>query len=195
MQNPPDFLHDMPAPAPNADRLNDLRTMVAKARALELEKKNLAERTSQTNKALQELYYQTLPDFMSSAQVNSLELPADGNTQGVKAELKPYYKASISAEWPDDKRRAAFDWLERNGHGDLIKTVVMVAFTREDREKAKTLAANLRNGGFDPIVKEEVHHATLTAWLKEQVGTYKAEIPLETIGGAVGRVVILKGVE
>jgi hypothetical protein len=179
------------------DQLAQLRTMVAEARSLEAYKAELEEKLSEVNKALTGnnkdggLYFKRLPDLMTEIGISSVSLEAEGNMPAVEAKVGPYYQANIAAGWPEEKRRAGFDWLDGNGFGDLIKTEVTVAFRREDRDNALKFAA-LANDYGTAAVKEAVHPSTLTSWLREQVEEHNTIPPLEVIGGIVTRSVKLK---
>lgn len=191
MSNAPAFISpdDVSPAAP--DRLQALRKLVATARDQEAEKAGLEERITTLSKALNTLYSTTLPDLMDEIGIASIALPADGNLPPVTAQLKPYYAANIQAKWPEQQRKAAFDWLDQHGHGDLIKTEVTVLFPREERAEASELLEELRGEGLEPVIKENVSHQTLTAWLKEQVERSGILPPLELLGATVGRIVRL----
>lgn len=181
-----------PAPV-HPDRLQSLRAQASQARALEQEKANLEERLKATNKALNELYFKTLPDAMDEAGVTSIALPAEGNNPPVELKAQPFYAANIAAGWPDERRNNAFAWLDANGAGDLIKTELTLRFPRGELPSAQKLAAWLRQEhGLEPEIKQAVPHTSLTAWLRETVEQNATLPPLETLGATVGRVVKLK---
>jgi soluble cytochrome b562 len=179
-------------PETRTTQLKALRDAVAEVRELEKVKADLEERLKATNIELQDFYFKKLVTLLDEAGVTEIILTAEGNMPEVKATAKPFYRANISSDWPDDKRRAAFDWLDQNGHGDLIKTEVNVVFNREQRSDALKFAEEQRQTGKTVIPKENIPWATLTAWLKEMVEKKGIMPPLETIGGTVGRVVALK---
>jgi hypothetical protein len=68
-------------------------------------------------------------------------------------------------------------------------------FNREERKKAVSVKEALEKKGLEVSVKENVHSATLTAWLKEQVEKHHTIPELDKIGGTIGRVVTLKGIK
>ena len=153
----------------------------------------LEERLKATNIALEAQYYRELPDLMDAAGIALVELPPEGNYPAVVAKAGPFYRANIAADWPPEKRAAAFKWLDDNGHGDLIKTTVSVPFSRDQRDEAKELKEKLEAEGLPTVVGESIPWATLTAWLKEMVEKHSAtDLPLETLGATVGRVVTIK---
>lgn len=175
----------------NPDSLRRLRNMIAAARDQELTKRDLEEKLEKVSANLTELYTKLLPDLMDEVGVKELTLEAEGNEPGVEVSLEPFYAANIAAKWPEEKRKAAFDWLDENGHGDLIKTSVVVTFPREDRKEALKFSKQVKKLGFTHSLEEGVHFKTLTSWLKEQYTNQKKLPPLETFGATVGRVVKL----
>lgn len=183
-------------PAVDPDGAANLRNAVRKARGIQQDIEDLETQLSQKKSDLNVLFRDELPDLMDKIGARLIELEGEGNQPAFVAKLVPYYYANISADWPEEKRRAAFDWLEKNGHGDLIKTNVAVPFKREERKKALELVEKLRKElSLSPTVKEEVHFMTMKAWLREQIENENTLPPLELIGGDIGRVVEIKPVK
>lgn len=180
-------------PIVNEDRLSALRDKIARVRDLQKTKADLEARLKETNKELDASYFRELPDLMDAAGVTLVEIPPEGDLPAITAKVGPYYRANIAADWPPERRAAAFKWLDDNGHGDLIKTNVTVPFARDEREEARKLVAKLEAEGLPTVIGEAIPWATLTAWLKEMVEKHNAtDLPLETLGATVGRVVTLK---
>jgi len=182
------------APSIPADRLEVLRDLVAETRDLEQRKSQLEEELKAINKSLTGeggMYFKRLPDLMGELGIATVSLDADGNVPAVEAKAGPYYAANIAVGWPPEKRKEAFNWLDQNGHGDLIKTEVTVQFRRDERDEAVKFLELARQYG-SAEVKEAVHHGTLTAWLKEQVEDHHYIPPLDILGGTVARSVKLK---
>lgn len=176
---------------PDADKLELLRKSVARARSLEAEKEDLDQRATEVSQELHKLYRETLPGLLDEARVPEITIEGEGNLPRVKAEAKPFYNANIAAAWPPEQKAQGFAYLTELGYQDLIKTVVTVAFNREDRDKALQFKSRLERAGYAPTLTETVHPATLTAWLKEQVEKHSFVPDLQKIGGFIGRVVKL----
>ena len=174
----------------NSDILTRIRETAGNARDLEKEITDLEERIKHKKQTLNTIYHHELPDLMFEAGVDEVGLPAEGNLPSMVAKLGPYYAANIAAGWGEEKRDAAFNWLDTNGHGDLIKTQVTISLPREARAQAAKLIKQLE--AYHPEVKQSVHPGTLTAWLREQVESGEDLPPLDVIGGTVGQVVKLK---
>lgn len=188
-------LIDQDEPTSPAGALESVRASASEARELELEIVDLKERLAYKNQRLNEILSTTLVDLMDRAKVDSVGVLANGNSPAFDVLLKMRYRASIAAEWPEEKRARAFQVLEDYDAADLIKTTVEVAFNREDRVAAKKFVDELakKKGKLVTVrVKESVHHGTLTAWLKEQSQAGNPLPPLDDIGGFAGRVAELK---
>lgn len=177
---------------PSEDRLTKVRDLVAQVRDTEEEKANLEGRLNDVHKLLNEFYYKDLPDVFEEAGVTSVSLPGEGNHPPIDAKLAPYYRANIAADWDELRRAEAFQWLEDNGHGDLIRFEVTVVFGKGEIDDANAAIDALKALGCRPTTRQSVPWSTLTAWLKEQVEKRGTVPPLETLGATIGRVVRIK---
>lgn len=115
---------------------------------------------------------ETLPGMMQEIGMKEFVLET-----GEKVKLSQEVYAAI----PADKKYEAFEWLDTNGFGGLIKTDVVVAFTRGELEKAQEFYSELIEKGVSPSLTQNVHAQTLKAFLKEQLADGK-EIPLDLFG-------------
>lgn len=199
MTNAPDFMADavkaQPSPTASEDALKALRKKLAATRDDILELQDLEEKAKTVKARITKAKTVELPDTMEELRINSIGLEAEGNLPAFEVTSKPFYNANIAADWPPEKKLAAFNYLEDNGSVDLIRTEVSIAFTKEQRTQAKALVERLRKEGFEVQVKQGVHPQTLTAWLKEQIEVRKFTPKLDIIGGFVGRVVDIKPVK
>lgn len=181
----------MEADAAKGASQQDLEILKNKARevfAVRQRVEELNKKLYDEKQRLNDLVHKEMPELMDSKNVGLLGLP----DLGVVLECVPYYKANISSDWPDEKRERAFNWLEKNGHGDIIRITVSVSFGRTENKKAHALVKWLRKKGFDPETEYGVPWNTLTAWLQEQIEVKKKTPPLEMLGATVGRVVKIK---
>jgi hypothetical protein len=173
---------------PSEDKVDRLRIKAIEARDLDFEISSLEEKLEDLKHTRTVMLTEELPLMMDEVKFTSITLEATGNLPAVKLSLKPYYSANISVKWDDEKRAVAFKWLDDHAAGDLIKTTVEVAFSKEERHKALAVVKLLKAKGIDADVNEKVHPATLTAWVKESV-EHGEMLPLDVIGATVGRVV------
>lgn len=180
------------APPVPGDRLVELRKAARRAENLQRELVDLEERELDRKAELRRLMMEELPDLLDAAGVTSISVDAEGNQPAFSAELKPYYKASIAAEWDEARRDRAFRWLEDNGFGDLVKREFTVALDRDEEAAGRKLAKLLSENGFAYSVRRNVPWNTLTAFVRERIEKHSETLPLDTLGATVGRIVNLK---
>jgi hypothetical protein len=140
-----------------------LGTVTALARSqLRLHEKVLASEaeTKKLKEELRSIQEDLLPAAMTELGLNSVEL-----NDGSKVAVKPFYGASINKENLDQ----AFDWLNNEGFGDLIKNVVTASFSRGEENSAQLLADELEGSGHRVNTKKWVEPMTLKAFVREQV--------------------------
>jgi hypothetical protein len=191
MTLPPAVTAAMAAREPSADKLDQLRAAIRDMRDLSLEiadneaiLKILKSRFNQYEREL-------LPSLFADAGVDKLGLEAEGNLPAYDAKAKPYYHASIAAEWPLERQAQGFNWLIDNGHGDVVKTVISVEFGRGEIARATALKELLLAQGLSYNEKLGVQWNTLTKLVKELIETKHSMPPLDLLGADVGRVVKL----
>lgn len=171
--------------------IDELSALATRARDVAAQLRDAEARVADLREQVRHLERDELPERMISAGVTTVAIPASGNMPAMTLELRPFYKANIAASWSEERRQAAFAWLDGHGAGDLIKTEITVTFPREERERAAAFAADVRD--LCPMaaveISEAVHHSTLTAWLKECVQAGTELPPLDTVGAEIGNIV------
>ena len=178
------------APAP-ADKLDVLRAKVREQRDLLLSIASAEERVKTLRAELYRLESVDLPEMFLEANVDLIGLPAEGNLPAYDAKKAPYYHASISSDWEDDRRDAAYGWLDANAP-ELIKTTISVFLDRGDRDTAIKVRAGLKKAGIEYEEKLSVPWATLTKFVRETLESKGTLPPLDVLGATVGTVVKLK---
>lgn len=163
--------------ASNQSTLETITKECNKLVDLEVQISELTSKLSTLQAEARQLSEKTIPDLMDVVGVKMLKLSNDK-----KLEVVPVVSGSIGK----GKAEEAFAWLRNNGYGDLIKRNVSVEFGKGDDEKATRLKALIEQAGYSTKDKSDVHHMTLVAWAKEQLGK-GVKIPLETLGIWVGR--------
>lgn len=191
MSVPSHILAAAAAAVPSAENLEKLRVAALELANITARIENLSDDLKKAQEREAELKRTILPDLFAQAGTDKIGLPE----AGVDINVKNYYKASISAEWPVEKQSEAFAWLESEGHGGLIRVTVSVSFGKGEIEKAKQLQELIRQspiGNTHPAeIKMGVPWQTLTSFVREQ---YEAgeELPLETLGAVAGRIAEVK---
>lgn len=87
----------------------------------------------------------------------------------------------------EDRREAAHAWLREKGLGGVIKTLVGVAFGKDELDKADELFLKL-TAEFGPeavSLDERVHPQTLKALLKEQMAEQKLDAAAQQLFAVV----------
>lgn len=115
---------------------------------------------------------ETIPSAMQELGLEELKLDT-----GQKLSVKQDVYASI----PSHFRGEAFEWLESNGFGGLIKTDLTVQYGRGELEEAKALRQMLLDKGVVSEVTQNVHAQTLKAFLREQISG-GSNVPLDLFG-------------
>jgi hypothetical protein len=174
---------------PSEASLEKIRARLREARSIEKQISSMSEDVDGLKKDLNSLRHETLPDMFIEVGIDNLGIPAEGNLPGYDFKLSPYYRANIGADWPSDRRQQAFDYLEKRGDGDLIKTTITVLLPRDQRKMSKKIEVFLRKLKVNYSVDLSVPWSTLTAYVKEQIEKNDAVLPLETLGAQVGNVV------
>jgi hypothetical protein len=176
-----------------------IRAKAQEAKTLELVVKDKERELSEAKSQLYAILSDELPSMCVEAGIAALEVAADGNLPAFRLKIAAHYKANIPVDWPEERRTAAFEYLEDRGAEAIIKTAVIVEFPKEDRAKANRLVEHLRNWGLDFEVKASVNWSTLTSWLRAEIEgpVRRGEAPfpdLNIIGGSFGKVAKLREV-
>jgi hypothetical protein len=137
-----------------------LSDQVVKLRSLEDEIKNAEDSLKKLKQQAETLSGEVIPTMMTEMNIKTMKL-ADGSA----IEVKPIYGASI----PKDKQEEAFNWLRKEGLGDLIKNEVTVSFGRNEDDKAAQYAVLAQGQGYQPTQKLKVEPMTLKALVRERI--------------------------
>jgi hypothetical protein len=188
-----DLLESIAAAGPPADKLDKIREVAREAAAIKLNCEDLEDKAAKERRKLSALVNDVIPTLLKDAGMTRLDLEPAGNLPGFVVDLRPYAAASIAAKWSEERRRAAFAELARAGGEDLIKVTVSFPFPKGEREEAIAFAQE--NARLRPEVREEVHHATLSAWLGDLWEEGRPLPDLEAIGGRIGHKAVITEVE
>lgn len=142
--------------------LNDVMEAVRTLEKLRTEETALSEALKEKSAAVRRMSEEVIPAMLNELGVSSLEL-----TSGAVVSTKMQLSASIPKS---EKALAAYEWLERNGCSDIIKSSVTLDFGREHAIEAQGLAERLgaEYGSVAAVtLSDKVHPSTLKATLKE----------------------------
>ena len=115
---------------------------------------------------------EVIPTMMSEMGLAELKLH-----DGSHLKVSTSYRATIT----EANKEAAFNWLRKNGLGDIIKNEISVSFGRNEDNKAADYAELAKGQGFQPTQKMKVEPMTLKALVRERIEAGK-EMPTEIFG-------------
>jgi hypothetical protein len=164
----------------NYEKPVDLTTIQKRASELRdayLKKADLANQIELIDNNIKKIERDELPEMFTQAGISSVTVEAQGNHPGFVAERGTVYNAKI----PEDKRQDAFQWLEQNGHGDLVKSVINIFFGMQEHEERLRVMKILSDAGVQFYNNESVHHMTLKAFVKSQIQKGHL-IPMDLLG-------------
>ena len=171
---------------PKKDKLDQAREMLRQLRDKQLEADDLERRLDATKAEIKEMVSKTMPDFLDEAGIPALTIAADGNLPAFEIEVMDYYHANI----PEENRPAAFDYLRKTGHEDLIKSEFKIAFGLREAKQAERFRRSLEKAGIQYGETNGVPWSTLTAWFtKEHKKKPITPKVMGLLGARVGRVV------
>jgi len=121
---------------------------------------------------------ETIPSMMDELGFSSIKTP-----DGREVSYSTFYSGKILPEHEDE----AFDWIEENGHGGVIKGQMILDYRRPQRDDVLELMKALRENGWDLNIKLGVHHSTLRALFKELVEDEGVQPPPDLFNLFIGR--------
>jgi hypothetical protein len=173
-------------------QLNELRKLLEQHRDLQFEIENADTLQKDRKERLRELEFKTLPDMFNKVGVDKIGLESTGNMPGYDAKRAPYYHANIATSWPEEKRQAAFDWLEKHGGGDLIKAEIVLTIPSKNMKLRKMILSAVKKFKVQTEVNLTVPWGSLTSFIKESITKHGRMPPLDLLGAEVGERVQLK---
>ena len=136
---------------------------------------NTEERLRKLKEQYRRLSEEDLPQKMAELGMQDLRLK-----DGSRITIDMFYATRIN----NNNRDAAHAWLRQQGHGDIIKNQVSVAFGKgEDataRETMALLEEFLQKNGNIPTQRESVHPSTLKAFVKERIESGDSAFTVDT---------------
>jgi hypothetical protein len=99
-----------------------------------------------------------IPDIMEKQNLKTLKLK-DGSELSIG---KKFY-----ASFKTEKKEEGIQWLRDNGLGDIVDNNITVTFGQGEDNKAVEYASLARERGYEPTQQEKVHHARLSAVMRE----------------------------
>lgn len=157
---------------PRNSDLGSLSELIAQLEAAEADVREAEEELRRRQQIVRSLSEHDIPEVMMAVGIETFK-----TTSGTEVSIKKDIRASI----PVAMRERAYQWLEDNGYSGLIKREVRVGFRRDEGGEALTLLDELGGKYGNVAERQEVHPATLKAWVKERL-TEGDDIPMELFG-------------
>jgi hypothetical protein len=164
--------------------MTTLKEVIAQAKKyadLKVEIDVLKATLSEKNAELNELKFKVIPDLFQELEIDSIGVSDQANVV-----IKPYVHAVIKTDAPN--KAQALGWFVSHGYEDLIKTTITIEFGRGQYDELLVVQQFLDEQGFSYIRDQNIHWATLTAFVKEQLKNGKDTLPLDLIGATIGSV-------
>lgn len=164
--------YDSDLPTPTNPQFALLDQLVTEIEQCETTLAQLEMETSETSAKHRDLTERQLPDLLDEMGLEEVKTLA-----GLEVKVNTDILASITKE----NEPAAFQWLNDNGHGNLMKRAVTVAFNKGQEDQANELMRTL-SGKFAAVsVATKVHPSTLKSFVRERLGEGK-EVPEDIFG-------------
>ena len=165
-----------------SDNIKLLSDEVRKMDTLTKEIEDIENKLKEKKKDLDIISGEVVPTMMSEMGLSQLKL-----MDGSMIDVKPFYNATITQA----NKESAFNWLRKNGLGDIIKNEVVVSFGRGEDNKAAEYAELAKGQGLQPAQKLKVEPMTLKALVRERIEK-GVEMPTEIFSIFVGNKTTIK---
>ena len=177
-----DFEKDQQDAMKKTEGIQSLADQVQRLEAMQQQLEIQEDAIKEKKKQIQHLSGEVIPTMMSEMGLAELKLH-----DGSHLKVSTSYRATIT----EANKVAAFNWLRKNGLGDIIKNEISVSFGRNEENKAADYAALAQERGFQPTQKLKVEPMTLKALVRERTEAGK-EMPTELFNIFVGNKTTIK---
>jgi len=167
-----DFEKDQQDAMKRTDNIQSLADQVERLEAMQQQLEIQEDAIKEKKKQIQHISGEVIPTMMSEMGLAELKLH-----DGSHLKVSTSYRATIT----EANKVAAFNWLRKNGLGDIIKNEISVSFGRNEDNKAADYAALAQERGYQPTQKLKVEPMTLKALVRERIEAGK-EMPTEIFG-------------
>lgn len=115
-------------------------------------------------------------------QVSEVDLPAAMASVGMKVftldnGMQVKIEADIAVNIPTDQKAWCYNWLKKNGFGDIIKDEFKVTFPTGKEKEAQEFYKELAKRQLDFSENMSIHSGTLKKFVKERIEAASDENP------------------
>lgn len=150
---------------PTDDQLVKVGELARHQRMIEEEIETLDAAMEDAKKRLTSVRTKALPEAMLALGLTEFSL-----TDGTQVKVKD----AVAAHLTKNNKEAALEWLRSVGQDGIVKSAVVVTFSKGQDEEARRAVKILSEAGFDPIQTRDIHPQTLLAFVKEQLSRENA---------------------
>lgn len=147
--------------APDEGGLSRLAKMFQRRQELDDVVERLKAELAVATEELRDLDERQFPELFDEVGVTSFSV---GNR---KVELQEKLYGSLPKD--EKEQSVALEILKAHGGESLMKVAVSVDFNKGEAEHAKQTAEMIRNAGYNPVVKETIHAATLQKFARDML--------------------------
>lgn len=157
-----DYSEFQDTPGPGDNIMAQLGGLAKEQLDAEAEVARLEEELRKAQEKVKDISEHRLPTLMEEAKMESFV-----TSDGLKITLREIIRASI----PEAGSEKAFDWLEDNGQGAMIKRQFVIEFGKSEDKWADKFERDLkaRKRQLNVKRKKSVHSSTLSAFIREQL--------------------------
>lgn len=160
--------------SPDSSQLVQLGDLANDLFLAELKLLEAQEKAREAQEAVRSIAEQQIPELMDEIGLASFETKS-----GIKLTVADVIRASI----PKVRRDEAYEWMDAEGYGDLIKHNVTINFGRDEGERAEKLIAQLNCEGHRVKDERKVESSTLRKFVGDRLEE-GADIPMDLFGAA-----------
>ena len=142
---------------PDTDKISVLANLARQQLQVEQTIEDMERSLTLKKDELKGLSEYKIPELFQELGIGQFKL-----SNGLKVSVSPYYSGKAETN-------EAFDWLEENGHEDIIKGEYTIQYRRADRAKLFDFEQLANEMGFAVKDKLAVHPMTMKSFVREQL--------------------------
>jgi hypothetical protein len=162
------------ATKPSESQLKDVSALAEKAVEIQKFIEEGEEAIKNSKRQLRGLTEGLLPDALASLGVEEFKL-----SNGSRIVMKSILEGSLPKE--EEARDNAVKWLAENGAADLIKSKIEIAVEKGNTNLSAMIAGYLNENEIDFEQKDDVHHGSLKAFVREKMANGE-DVPIAALG-------------
>lgn len=158
------------------DGLSRLSTLAEKQYEAEAKVVTIEADLAAMRRTVRDLSETQIPELMDELGMNEFK-----TTAGIEIKVDNKIRCG------DLKRADGLEWLRENGEGGLIKSEIVVPFSKGNDQEASDLADSLEGDGFACKLNQRVAWNSLASTIKGLLED-GVDVPLKTLGAHLQRV-------